>query len=303
MFDIGTKIAIVQSNVTNPTGVKKGSTGYVVIGNRGLERVTENPLTTNIRSMTILFSRYGYENKIREESRTINVILPVTYNNEFLKLKTFIKRIQNKDTVQAIMDQAGIAGSPNPLCIVGPIQKPSDMLHNDHDFCCWVKSYLLAEENFSIIENFSSKKKAQNVCKQLDIDYSFVRLLHEMAYDKSARRHNMPKLMSNREQTIRTIRFIHQMNSVNERQTYLDWLKETRRFFDSENKLNKHEVYAKIMPVLFQQGKADVILKQIATRCTTEQDKKLIEYLFTVQKDLVSLARYAVEGVGDGVGK
>ena len=85
MFDFGTKIVVLASQVENHrTGPKYGSEGYVIAS--GTANYTEDTRITNallLSTMDVLFTRYGF-GKIRSTTERKEILQMLEMRDAFL---------------------------------------------------------------------------------------------------------------------------------------------------------------------------------------------------------------------------
>lgn len=187
MFDFGTKIVILASQVENHrTGPKYGSEGYVIAS--GSANYTEDTRITNallLSSADILFTRYGF-GKIRstiERKEILNVFpiirKPPPHEEDMTvlqRLERAINRFKKEDFRSNFWYNAKSNYCSNPdnayLAIIAPVKVCGEDLVTckDLEFKAWFESMILSYDMSGAITRTANKVFARKFPKPKLLD-------------------------------------------------------------------------------------------------------------------------------------
>jgi hypothetical protein len=157
MFDVGSEIVVLGSNVKTKSGPRVGSIGHVCwTNNNATETKINNEVPAYIGNASIIFNRYGYQEGRRAEVKSVCVVLPkYSYSADIERhISKFINIINN------------IPRNPNKSRSK-PIIFASDLITSydfkDVDKCvCSILSALCKIDTMSVLKGFLGEKYKYN---------------------------------------------------------------------------------------------------------------------------------------------
>jgi hypothetical protein len=156
MFEIGTEVAIVESEPEGNKALRRGSLGFV--SSVSNDRALKQDMVV-VSSMSIDFFRFGFEERHRSEFKTVISIMPMLVpGNVKGQLDSFINNLKAgklekvKKNIKALMDNEDLVGST--ICVVAPAISGIDLRSCDKNVLfSWIDAHCRNREFMKLISS------------------------------------------------------------------------------------------------------------------------------------------------------
>ena len=221
MFLPGTKVTIISDVVKKDTGPRLGSVGYSVGNSSPFEYYPEKEFMASVTN--IMFTRYGNEQKNREETRAFLGIIPM-FPSDSLKKNAYKKRLaefseklkEDKDKVHVKFariaeDMTGETANSVYYGMIAPILSPTENVveYSKEEWASWLRSMLKSSRIVQTLSNALNKKNSrflENYPVRIDM------LKDAMSALQDSNTRKMFVLNPEREDVVRVMRFISMMS-------------------------------------------------------------------------------------------
>ena len=167
MFPIGTQISMLMSTANKQLSPRRGSIGYVS-GSGRTRFLTEDYLQGLVATpISIVFTKYGNEKKLRKEKRTVLNIIPIEIHNTKQNSEANIKNLKNnfKKKLSFFKKQMNLDGAVCAGTII-PYKSTYNILESKEvEISAWVQSH---------IKHYYFNKTMPNILRRLNYQQEFI---------------------------------------------------------------------------------------------------------------------------------
>lgn len=171
MIPRGHKIIVLASSTTKSgSKIRKGSVGFIAGVGKTHDFSRQQMYITPAK---IVFTRYGYENTQRNETKFVTLVHPANKPSEIKHVQRFLNRltvssIDMTDRIKKHFTKEGVNGKPAVSIVVDRMCKDNNLLDNLNDLKAWTSSILQSGVLHPIV--MASKDSNLNVAKNLLIN-------------------------------------------------------------------------------------------------------------------------------------
>ena len=310
MFRTGDKVTLLCSTFKKGTGPRKGSEGYVSEESPTIY-VPEKDLFASI--VTIVFTKYGFETKVRKEKKkVINIIPNITkkvYDSEE-NITAHVKETlseqdkidkQTNDISKEIFKYFGPQAIHQAMMVTADHNKSNLLLCPDEEFLAWLDSLLFNEYIRETLRSHSMSKITDGSSPYRG---ELAAGLTSMAYDKAFKDEhiNSTTSLKNRQQTVA---FIHQLRFLYSRNILAEVVKMTlskvnKGRFGSSKKIEVSRIVEHLTYHMFSDLIYKEKVKTLLTAGLGDKDRKdalptVCNAVETTKNTLISLSRFVEE--------
>ena len=160
MFDVGTKVILIDSSYQKTTGPRKGSIGYVA---NCSDFDADNDLSVVTAICEVYFIRYGFEKHRRLERKHIISVIPILTSNPeesaYRQAKTLGSKLESEELIRFVRARYSHIFNATIAMMCPLVQAGADLTTCEpNEFKAWILSHLTNThfENF-IHESLQSK--------------------------------------------------------------------------------------------------------------------------------------------------
>jgi hypothetical protein len=170
MFPIGTQISVLMSTANKKLSPRRGSVGYIS-GTGRTKFLTDDYESGLVATpLSIIFTKYGNESKLRRERRVILNIIPIESTNTKQNAKKNIKVLEDNFNKRVSFFKKH-AENNGAICSGTVI--PNNSLYNimksdETEIRAWVQSH---------IDHYHFNKAVPNILKRLGYSQGFISIL------------------------------------------------------------------------------------------------------------------------------
>ncbi len=171
MIPRGHKIVVLSSSTAKSGAkIRKGSTGFIA----GIGKTHDfSRQQMYITPAKIVFTRYGYENTQRNETKFVTLIHPAADPSRIKYVQKFLNKLTTNsldmtDRLRKHFVKEGVTGKPTASIVIDRACKNNNLLSNLNDLKAWTSSILQGGTLHSVV--MASQSSNLNVAKTALID-------------------------------------------------------------------------------------------------------------------------------------
>jgi len=146
MFQTGTRVMAVASTTGKKTGPRRGSLGFFQ-GGHYAGRIEKPAAATVLTS--IVFHRYGFENKYRAERKDVLALMPIlspSYGDGSAQVLKLARQIEtgSKEMWDSVRKNVSIPKGI-PIVLLSPAPNPTNLAEDPETFLSWLHAVVSSE--------------------------------------------------------------------------------------------------------------------------------------------------------------
>jgi hypothetical protein len=153
MFQLGSKVVVIASNMKSNTSPRRGSLGYPFnLSNTSIYMPSGGKLL--IKPFDVMFTRYGYETEKKQRFEVKHVFVPTLLNHKNTSIKDLETVVDDRSIREKIGNDIGTDADNIILAFLAPV----DNFDVKTDFISWLMVHILDERNTHMFDSILSNQ-------------------------------------------------------------------------------------------------------------------------------------------------